>query len=266
MSEHEFQDSKAPMVTQAGIGPRPRADASRPALQAQAVDQVTCSLGDAACAGAHASSLRRSTLTGRTSLERSLLTLQRQYGNQYVGQVLNRAGASDEHVETDPGAIGREIETARGGGNGLDAPVRDQMQSSFGADFSGVRVHTDMRADGLSRALEARAFTTGKDIFFRQGEYEPGSSNGRALLAHELTHVVQQNGDAVSRQMTVSQPGDPEEVEAEQMARAVMLQEQAGPSRQASQSPSRDTGLQRQPEAVAEDEDKEKRKRLSGQA
>jgi hypothetical protein len=54
-------------------------------------------------------------------------------------------------------------------------------------------VHTDARSDALNRALEARAFTTGQDIFFRSGEYDPGSAAGQALLAHELAHVVQQH-------------------------------------------------------------------------
>jgi peptidoglycan hydrolase-like protein with peptidoglycan-binding domain len=77
----------------------------------------------------------------------------------------------------------------------------------------------------LSQSLSARAFTTGRDVFFRQGEYSPGSSSGRELLAHELTHVVQQNGDGIQRKMTVSEPGDAHEIEADQMARQVVRQE-----------------------------------------
>jgi hypothetical protein len=67
------------------------------------------------------------------------------------------------------------------------------MERVFGADFSGVRVHTDAHSDSLNHSLHARAFTTGKDIFFKQGEYNPGSSTGQELIAHELAHVVQQN-------------------------------------------------------------------------
>ncbi len=84
------------------------------------------------------------------------------------------------------------IERVRGGGHALDGAVRGQMEQAFGADFGGVRVHTDGQADQLNQALQARAFTTGQDIFFRRGEYRPGSGAGRQLLAHELTHVVQQ--------------------------------------------------------------------------
>ncbi|HKQ79347.1 MAG TPA: DUF4157 domain-containing protein [Blastocatellia bacterium] len=85
------------------------------------------------------------------------------------------------------------IQAARGRGQTLDKNLRTSMESAFGADFSGVKVHSDAEADMLNRSVQARAFTTGQDIFFRQGEYNPGSMEGRLLLAHELTHVVQQS-------------------------------------------------------------------------
>jgi hypothetical protein len=73
------------------------------------------------------------------------------------------------------------------------------MEGAFGADFSGVRVHTDSKSDSLNRSVQAKAFTTGSDIFFRSGTYQPASSGGQELLAHELTHVVQQGGASVQR-------------------------------------------------------------------
>ena len=91
--------------------------------------------------------------------------------------------------------VEQAIQTAHGGGQALDSTVHAQMEPAMGADFSGVHVHTGGQADTLNRNLSPRAFTTGQDIFFKQGEYSPGSSGGRELLAHELTHVVQQNGD-----------------------------------------------------------------------
>jgi hypothetical protein len=94
------------------------------------------------------------------------------------------------------------------------------MESAFGTDFGGVRVHTDSSADSLNQALSARAFTTGQDIFFRQGEYSPGSSSGKELLAHELTHVVQQTG-GIQAKLVVGAPGDTYEQEADQVASAV---------------------------------------------
>jgi hypothetical protein len=68
----------------------------------------------------------------------------------------------------------------------------------MGADFSSVKVHTDSTANELSQSIQAKAFTTGKDIFFKQGTYDPHSRGGQELLAHELTHVVQQNGGNVT--------------------------------------------------------------------
>ncbi len=96
-------------------------------------------------------------------------------------------------------AVEQEIQRARGGGRPLAAGVRRQMEQQMAADFSGVKVHTNREADRLSRTIQARAFTTGQDIFFRSGAYQPNSRGGQHLLAHELTHVVQQNGPKVAR-------------------------------------------------------------------
>ncbi len=91
------------------------------------------------------------------------------------------------------------IQQARGGGQPLADNVRKPMEHAFGADFSGVKVHTDARADQLNQSIQAKAFTTGQDVFFRQGAYEPGSRGGQELIAHELTHVVQQSRAATNR-------------------------------------------------------------------
>jgi len=90
-------------------------------------------------------------------------------------------------------AFEQGINKARGGGRPLDAAFRGKVEPVMGADFSGVRVHTDGAADELSRSIQAKAFTTGQDVYFRKGAYEPGSSGGQELLAHELTHVQQQS-------------------------------------------------------------------------
>ncbi|NEO77614.1 MAG: DUF4157 domain-containing protein [Moorea sp. SIO4G3] len=84
------------------------------------------------------------------------------------------------------------IARARGGGQPLDPGLQAQMGQAMGADFSGVRVHTDAQSDQLNQSIQAKAFTTGQDVFFRQGAYAPGSRGGQELIAHELTHVVQQ--------------------------------------------------------------------------
>ncbi|MFN6325584.1 MAG: DUF4157 domain-containing protein, partial [Aphanizomenon sp.] len=70
----------------------------------------------------------------------------------------------------------------------------EPMETAFDANFSRVKVHTDGESDQLNKSLNSRAFATGQDIFFSQGAYNPGSRDGQELLAHELTHIVQQNG------------------------------------------------------------------------
>jgi hypothetical protein len=96
-----------------------------------------------------------------------------------------------------------EIQRARGSGQALDASIRQPMEQTMGADFSRVKIHADANADQLSQSIQAKAFTTGNDIFFKQGEYNPSSRGGQELLAHELTHVVQQGGggSAINRSM-----------------------------------------------------------------
>jgi hypothetical protein len=186
--------------------------------------QVSCRLGDTSCAGAHASTLNRFT-TLQPASEHSIRRLQRSYGNRYVQRVVALAGKGQGEAEVAPD-VDQAIQRARGGGQSLDSGVRSQMEKAFDADFSGVRVHADAEADALNRSLNARAFTTGTDIFFSQGAHNPGSSGGRELLAHELTHVVQQTGDEVLPKLSVGRPGDRYEQEADRTSRAIMEQEQ----------------------------------------
>ena len=95
------------------------------------------------------------------------------------------------------------IQSARGSGQSLDAGLQAKMGQAMGADFSGVKVHTDSQSDQLNKSIQAKAFTSGQDVFFRQGEYTPSSKGGQELIAHELTHVVQQNGGVLHRQMNI---------------------------------------------------------------
>ena len=96
------------------------------------------------------------------------------------------------------------IQSARGNGQALDANLRTKMGQAMGADFSSVKVHTDSQSDQLNQSIQAKAFTTGQDLFFSQGSYDPSSRGGQELIAHELTHVVQQNGNNVQRKFDVS--------------------------------------------------------------
>lgn len=150
----------------------------------------------------------------------TLLQLQRNYGNRYVQRMVNLARKGDGDNEVAP-EVEDAIQRARGGGQVLDSGVRQQMEPFFGADFSNVHVHTDNEADTLNRTVDARAFTTGQDIFFSRGGYNPSNLSGQELLAHELTHVIQQDS-IVRTKLNISEPGDDEEQEAEQVAKAVI--------------------------------------------
>jgi hypothetical protein len=119
-----------------------------------------------------------------------------------------------EAVESQPASVSdrleSEINTARGNGEPLPDAVKEPMGQAFGADFSGVRTHTDARADALNQQLSSKAFTKGRDIFFRGGEYSPATNDGSKLVAHELTHVIQQashSDDELLQRHTCSECG-----------------------------------------------------------
>ncbi len=90
--------------------------------------------------------------------------------------------------------IETSIQQSRGRGQTLPDNVKEPMENAFGTDFSQVNIHTDTQSHQLNESIQARAFTTGNDIFFREGAFNPTSQDGQELIAHELTHVVQQGG------------------------------------------------------------------------
>ncbi len=90
--------------------------------------------------------------------------------------------------------LSRRIKASSGRGKPMDKSIRAEMEQSFGRNFSDVSIHTGQEAEELSKALGAQAFTHGNDIYFNAGKYLPESNAGKHLLAHELTHVVQQKG------------------------------------------------------------------------
>ncbi|MFH7026536.1 MAG: DUF4157 domain-containing protein [Heteroscytonema crispum UTEX LB 1556] len=105
--------------------------------------------------------------------------------------MIQRQAAGDGMAATPE--VETSIQQARGSGQPLASNIKKPMEQAFAADFSGVKVHTDAQSDQLNQSIQAKAFTTGQNIFFRRGEYNPGSQGGKELIAHELTHVVQQN-------------------------------------------------------------------------
>ena len=103
-------------------------------------------------------------------------------------------------------SLENRLRNSKGGGSPLGSSVNESMSNAFGSDFSGVRVHTDSTAVQMSRELNAQAFTHGNDIYFNSGKFNTSSPSGNQLLAHELTHTIQQgasgpsNGHAASHE------------------------------------------------------------------
>ena len=87
-----------------------------------------------------------------------------------------------------------QLSHSKGSGSQMDTHTMSTMQDNFGVDFSGVRIHNDNKAISMNQQLNAQAFTVGNNIYFNTGMYTPKSRSGQHLLAHELTHVVQQGG------------------------------------------------------------------------
>jgi hypothetical protein len=122
-----------------------------------------------------------------------------------------------------------------GGGRPLDGPVRADMEARLGARFDDVRVHTDDAAHRSAVAVDAHAYTVGSDVVFQRGTYDPGSTEGRRMLAHELTHVVQQrngpvDGTSTGDGVSVSSPSDRFEREAAATADRVVADPGPGPA------------------------------------
>src|SRR5229473_2585978 len=153
--------------------------------------------------------------------------------------------AQHENVGIEGGPVGpdtaQQIQSARGSGSSLDAGTRSTMEGGFGTSFEDVRVHHDTQSDTLNRRLTSHAFTTGSDIFLR-GDASPSDSG---LMAHELTHVVQQRSMSSGGGMSVGAAGDPQEAHADSMADTVL-------SNSAAPAPAAAAGAQR---AAATEED-----------
>ncbi len=153
-----------------------------------------------------------------------------------VGPETHQHGPGCDHVRRTPTATGAlvgheggdldqatstEIETRRGGGRPMDEPVLRRMESAFGQSLAGVRIHDDPASARLNRAVSARAFTTGRDVFFGAGEYSPDTVQGERVLAHELAHTLQ-NATGAHRLV------DPASIQAAAGARIPVAQDVVG--------------------------------------
>jgi hypothetical protein len=141
----------------------------------------------------------RQSLVAPVSEHHRWMELQRSIGNQAVSRMLRAASggadaaANDAHTSTIPPSVGRALTTP---GTPLEPGLRQEMEQRFGYDFSSVRVHSGEAADQSARDLNARAYTVGHNIVFSHGRFSPATVSGRRLLAHELTHVLQQDKGA----------------------------------------------------------------------
>lgn len=130
------------------------------------------------------------------------------------------SGGAELSGETLPASVNKSLQTS---GSPLDSSARTFFESRFGQDFSGVRVHTDANAQASARDVNAQAYTVGRDIVFGAGQYRPETLEGRKLLAHELTHTIQQGSAAPSNvgALALGSPNDSAEAEADRSAEAV---------------------------------------------
>lgn len=134
---------------------------------------------------------------------------------------LQRAAVNSKPVNAVPPIVHEVLNLP---GQALDAETRAFMEPRFGHNFSQVRVHSDEKAAESAQAVNALAYTVGRDVVFESGQYLPGTDAGKQLLAHELTHVVQQRGlpGNTSSSLTVSHPQETHEIEAEKAAKTLM--------------------------------------------
>jgi hypothetical protein len=135
--------------------------------------------------------------------------------------MLQRAASNANQVNEVPAIV---HDVLRSSGQPLETGTREFMESRFGQDFSGVRVHTDSRAAESARAVNALAYTVGRDVVFDSGRYAPKTQAGQKLMAHELTHVVQQNARAQSVQtkLSIGDIDDSSEREANRVAESIL--------------------------------------------
>jgi hypothetical protein len=171
-----------------------------------------------------------------------ILGLQRAVGNSGVGAMLEEERSPVHDV------------VGSGGGSPLAPDVKGEMESRLGHDFSDVRVHNDSQAHESARSVNAHAYTVGSNVVFQRDRFDPSSSEGKTMLAHELTHVVQQRSGPVDGTSTgggikVSDPSD--RFEREASANAERAMSAPAPDAQLSASPA---AVQRD-EAPAEEED-----------
>jgi Domain of unknown function (DUF4157) len=143
----------------------------------------------------------------------SVLALHQRIGNRGVTALLDRGGAAPPIVRSALSDAGRPLEP----------DVRAPMEARLGTDLGAVRVHVDERAAHAAEAVDAHAFTVGAHVVFGRARYDPASATGRGLLAHELTHAVQQDFAPVPDRLDITAADEPRETAAREQADAASL-------------------------------------------
>jgi hypothetical protein len=157
---------------------------------------------------------------GDSTRARALSRMQQEQGNSVVQRLVGESrGSHGSMVGLSQDQMVGEVLQRKGSGSPLPDQTQSEMGQFFGADLGGVRVHSDGESEALNRELSSQAFTVGSDIFMGEGKYDPSSTEGQGLLAHELTHVGQQGGftgSSVQRhedEMAIQREGELEEEE-----------------------------------------------------
>lgn len=164
-----------------------------------------------------ASSLTRVDSSLRAS---AVSRLQAERGNRFVQRIANdmsgTRGKPGRLVGLSQPEMVGEVQRRKSSGSELSGDARKNLENHFSTDLSAVRVHTDGESAALNRELNAQAFTVGNDVFMGEGKFNPTSSEGQGLLAHELTHVGQQTGFGAQGVQREAQEEE-EEVQREEM-------------------------------------------------
>jgi hypothetical protein len=178
----------------------------------------------------------------------------------YLAKRLIQRRAAGRAPTVAPAEAAERLRRAEGaGGAPLPQALEHKFSSSLGADLKDVRVHTGAESAAAAESVGARAYTTGKNVHFAAGQYDPASRAGQELLAHEVAHTVQQSGRAPSGQqhkLEVSGPADPAEAEADHAAAKMMSGSTAGVFQKpagVSLKPNVDPAIQAKADAVAEE-------------
>lgn len=176
------------------LAPKPAFSISQPG---DAAEQEAETISERVVCGGSMGLLSGGTVAGQPAIQRKCAHCEQ----EEKAKNIQRKESSAAVPATSSFALKSQLDSSQGQGNALPRSTRQKMEQAFGTDLGNVRLHTDSQAATLSRKLNAHAFTYGQDVYFNTGQYNPQSTEGHKLLAHELTHVVQQTGSVQRKQI-----------------------------------------------------------------